>query len=125
MKDFKKLLVWQKGIELAVMCYALTKKLPEFVSFGLISQINRAAISIPLNISEGNSWINDKDNRRFLEIDLGSANELETLVILLGELEPVSNKIVKNTLLCIREKQRLLCSFIKILQNQDKPTVRS
>lgn len=53
MKNFRKMVIWQQGIELAVRAYELTKQLPKKELFGLSSQIKRAAVSIPANIAEG------------------------------------------------------------------------
>jgi four helix bundle protein len=78
MKDYKKLLVWQKGIELCRMVYELTSTLPSSEKFGLASQMNRCVVSIPSNIAEGSSRRSEKDYYRFLEIAMGSIYELET-----------------------------------------------
>lgn len=86
MKDFKKLQIWQKGIEIVKLCYKLTEQLPSTEKFNLVSQINRAAISIPSNIAEGSSRRSERDYFRFLEIALGSCFELETQLLILVEL---------------------------------------
>jgi four helix bundle protein len=80
MKNYKQLIVWQKGIDLVKLSYNLTKELPSEEKFGLCSQINRAAVSIPANIAEGSSRDSDKDYGRFLQIALGSAFEVQTIV---------------------------------------------
>ena len=116
MKDFKKLVIWKKGLDIAVACYSFTKDLPGSEKFGLVSQMNRAAVSIPLNIAEGNSRSSDKDNKRFMEIALGSCNELETLFILAEKLDYSSNQTISGPLLLIREEQKLLWSFIQKLK---------
>jgi len=82
MKNFKKLIVWNKGIDLTVSIYSLVKKLPLEEKFELSSQLRRSAVSIPSNISEGASRKSDKDNARFVEIALGSSFELETQIII-------------------------------------------
>jgi four helix bundle protein len=51
--DFKDLLIWQKGIEIAKQCYFLTQSFPKEELFGMVQQIRRAAASIPANIAEG------------------------------------------------------------------------
>ncbi len=82
MKNFKKLIVWNKGIDLTVSIYSLVKKLPLEEKFELSSQLRRSAVSIPSNISEGASRKSDKENARFIEIALGSSFELETQIII-------------------------------------------
>ena len=55
MKNYKQLLIWQKGIEIVKLTYSITTNLPPEEKFGLASQMNRAAVSIPSNIAEGSS----------------------------------------------------------------------
>ena len=68
--------------------YKMTRKLPEIEKFALVSQVNRAAISIPSNIAEGTSRKTDKEINRFLDYSLGSAYELETQFLLISKLYP-------------------------------------
>jgi len=117
MKDFRKLLIWEKGMELTVACYSVTKALPANERFGLAIQINRAAVSVPTNIAEGNSRTSDKDNRRYIEIALGSCNELETLFILLEKLNLAALQVIRRVIEIIREEQRLLWSFMQKLNH--------
>lgn len=116
MRDFKKLEIWKNGMELAVMCYDITRKLPLSEKYGLVSQMNRAAISVPSNIAEGNSRISDKDNRRFMEIALGSCNELETLLLLGGKLGLITEETILEVLTLLMLEQRQLWSFIQKLR---------
>ena len=62
------------------LVYTLTKKYPKEEIFGLVSQLRRAAVSIPANISEGSSRQSKKDYGRFIEIAVGSLNEIETMI---------------------------------------------
>jgi len=78
MKNYKELTVWKRGIELVKAVYIISKQFPSEEKFGIISQITRAAVSIPANIAEGNSRNSDKDYGRFLQIALGSAFEVQT-----------------------------------------------
>jgi four helix bundle protein len=71
MRDFRKLQIWQHGLNLVFATYKLTKDFPESEKYGLTSQLNRAAVSVPSNIAEGSSRNSEKDNIRFLEIALG------------------------------------------------------
>lgn len=61
MKNFKTLRIWQKGLEIAVKSYRLTSQFPSQEKFSIVSQINRAGISIPSNIAEGSSRKSEKD----------------------------------------------------------------
>jgi four helix bundle protein len=82
MQDFKQLKVWQKGIDIAVRTYQFSSTLPKNEQFGLISQMNKAGVSIPSNLAEGCSRHTDKDKSRFAEISLGSSFELETQLLI-------------------------------------------
>jgi len=86
MKDFKKLNVWQKSIELVTSVYKISKNFPSEEKYGLTSQVTRSAVSIPSNIAEGSSRFSERDYFRFLEIALGSAFELENQLIIIEKL---------------------------------------
>ena len=83
--------VWKKSIELVTKIYEITKEFPNDEKFGLISQIRRAAISIPSNIAEGAARNSDKELVRFLDISLGSMAELETQLIIAENLKYLIN----------------------------------
>jgi four helix bundle protein len=86
MKNYKELNVWKKGVDLVKITYQLSKQFPSEEKFGLVSQMTRAAVSIPANIAEGSSRNSDKDYSRFLQIALGSAFELQTYFIIAKEM---------------------------------------
>jgi len=86
MHNFKELKIWQKSRILVKEIYSITEKLPVKEQYGIISQIQRASISIPSNIAEGSGRSGIKDFNRFLEIALGSSFELETLIIISNDL---------------------------------------
>ncbi len=79
-KSFKDLRVWQKGIEIVIDAYALTKKFPKEELYSLTTQIKRSAVSIPSNIAEGQGRNSTKDFLRYISIAYGSLLELETQV---------------------------------------------
>ncbi|HXV27033.1 MAG TPA: four helix bundle protein [Candidatus Paceibacterota bacterium] len=111
--SFERLAIWQRGIEVTRNVYRFTKKLPSSENFGLISQMRRAAISIPSNIAEGRQRSTKKDFAQFLRIALGSAAELETQIILSEQLYPGPDASVLRT--SVQELQRMIASFIKKL----------
>ncbi|WP_317130368.1 four helix bundle protein [Pontimicrobium aquaticum] len=82
MHNFKKLKIWIDSIELVSESYKLTKTFPDFEKFGLSTQINRCAISIPSNIAEGSSKSTNKHFNKYLEDSLGSAFEWEIQLIM-------------------------------------------
>ena len=91
MQDFKKLDVWKRSHELTLTVYKLTSAFPQSETYGLTSQLRRAAASVPANIAEGCGRDSPLDFARFLDIAFGSASELEYHLPLakdLGLLEP-------------------------------------
>ena len=79
MANYKDLIVFQKADELAFQVYKLTEKFPKAEMFGLISQIRRAAVSVPTNIVEGYARKSKKELMQFIGIALGSHAETEYL----------------------------------------------
>jgi four helix bundle protein len=85
-QGFKDLLVWQKGIQLAKEIYRLTHAFPKEEKFGLVSQMRRAAVSIPSNIAEGQARHTTKEFVQFVSHAEGSVAETETQLIVALEL---------------------------------------
>lgn len=86
MQTYKDLLVWQKSIDLVIEIYTVTSSFPSEEKFGLVSQMRRAAVSIPSNIAEGYARKNRKENAQFVNIAFGSGTELETQIIIAQRL---------------------------------------
>src|SRR3990170_6589481 len=82
LRSYKELKVWQKGMELAIEVYIVTKKFPKEELYGLTSQIRRAAFAIPANIAEGYARGHIADYIRFLRIAFSSGAELETHLLI-------------------------------------------
>ena len=92
MGNFKKLRVWQLAKDLAVKIYKLTKS-PEFAKdWGLKDQMQRAAVSIPANIAEGDELGTNKQSVRHFFIAKGSVAELQTLLIISKEIEYIDEE---------------------------------
>lgn len=111
MKNFKQLLIWQKGMQIWMETYKLTKQLPPEEKFGLVSQMNRSAVSIPANIAEGSSRKSQKDYSRFVQISTGSSFELETYLIGIQQLGLGEKERIEAILFLIEEEQKMLYSF--------------
>lgn len=86
--SYKDLIVWQKSFQLAKSIYVITRKLPQTEIYGLTSQMQRCAISIPSNIAEGYGRGHRNEYIQFLRIAFGSGSELETQILLCKELYP-------------------------------------
>jgi len=82
MHNYKELKLWQKAIEVVSELYKITETFPDKERFNLISQINRAGVSIPSNIAEGAGRNSDKEFIRFLSIAHASIYEVETQLII-------------------------------------------
>lgn len=86
MRNFREYEVWKRAMAFSSWIYILTKGFPQEEKFGLISQLRRASVSIPSNIAEGCSRRSEKDFARFVEIALGSAFEIETILLISQEV---------------------------------------
>ncbi len=111
--SFRELTVWQKSFQLTIDVYDLAKHLPRIERFGLVSQIQRAAVSIPSNIAEGQQRNNRREYRQFLGIAKGSAGELETQLLL---AERIYGLETKHLLSNVTEVQKMLYALIKKLE---------
>ncbi len=116
MHNYKELKVWQKGRELVKFIYELTKKFPKEEIYALTSQVRRAAVSVPSNISEGAGHFSNKEFSRFLEIAYASTCELDTQIILSFDLEFINKDDLNNFCIYIEEIQKMLSGLIKSLE---------
>ncbi len=116
MKTHKDLDVWKKSIDFVTKVYNITGKFPNNEKFGIISQIRRAAVSIPSNIAEGSARNSKKELIQFLYISLGSAAELETQLIISEKLKYIENLDVLNDL---NDIQKMIMGLIKYLRNKE------
>jgi len=106
----------QKAKNLAVIIYRLTNNYPKKELYGLVSQINRCAVSIPSNIAEGYGRKSTKEYIQFLHIALGSSRELETQLIISKEVKIIENiEWIDLAINKVNEVQALLVSTINKL----------
>lgn len=89
---FEKLEIWKEAIKFSSAIYTLTKKFPKTEQFGLVSQLNRAAVSISVNIAEGEGRKSDLDFARFIQIAIGSLNEVVALLHISREQKYTNQK---------------------------------
>ena len=116
MRDFRSLKVWEKSHQLTLEIYQAVGKLPNEERFGLTSQMQRSSSSIPTNIAEGCGRAGDAELRRFMQIGMGSASELEYQLLLAHDLGyPSKNEYTRLNELTV-EVKRMLASFIKQLR---------
>ncbi|TPE45182.1 four helix bundle protein [Pontibacter mangrovi] len=118
MHNFKDLKIWQRSMELAKVVYETTAAFPGNEKYGLTSQINRAAVSIPSNIAEGAGRSSSKEFSQFLSIALGSAFELETQLILANSFGLVKEAQLKQLLSQLEQIQKMINSFKKTVSKK-------
>jgi|ERR1041384_877369 four helix bundle protein len=107
-QSYKDLVVWQKGIALAKLIYKITAKFPGEEKFGLVSQMRRAAVSIPSNIAEGQARHTTGEFIQFISHADGSVAELNTQLILAVELEFSSTKTSSPAFELMEDLRRML-----------------
>lgn len=115
MNNFRDLKVWQKSIAFVVMIYEITKRFPPEEKFNLVSQMQRAATSIPSNISEGAGRNSKNSFKQFLTIAIGSAHELETQIIISSRLGYVSDELNEKLIADLTEIQKMLYGLFNSL----------
>jgi len=116
MRNFKKLKIWNFGLELVKQVYLTTNKFPDHEKFGLCVQCQKSAVSIPSNIAEGSSRRSKRDQYRFLEIALGSSFELETQIILARVLSYINDDQASLILSEIEELQKMITGYMKTIE---------
>ncbi len=119
---YRNLIVWQKSVALVTAIYTLTKSFPQEEKFGIVSQLNRASVSIPSNIAEGWGRESSKNYLQFLRISRGSLMETETLLEISKNLKYINEtdfKIISDN---IEEVSKILQGLIKSVQQKIKLT---
>ncbi len=120
-KSYQDLDVWKIGMEVAIVIYSLTAKFPSDERFGLVSQIRRAAVSIPSNIAEGHARKSRIEFRQFIFIALGSLAELETQLLLSNKLDFISKEEIEGIMLQLNTLCKMLRGLSKSLSSSPKP----
>lgn len=117
MKTHRDLKVWQNSIDLVTEIYKLTKAFPSSETFGLTSQIQRSAVSVPSNIAEGAARNSNKEFSRFLSIALGSLAELETQLIISKNIKYLSKDQFDSILTSLIEIRKMLSGLQKSINH--------
>jgi len=108
MHNFKELKIWQESMGVAKEIFDITKKFPAEEKYGLISQLNRASVSVPSNIAEGAGRESQKEFNQFLNIALGSCFEIETQLILSKEFNYISEEKLQTLTEKVTRIQRMI-----------------
>ena len=116
---YKDLIGWQKGIKLVGLIYDVTDGFPANEMYGLVSQLRRAAVSVPSNIAEGKAHYSNRDFVRFLRHSRGSLAEIETQVLIAEQRKYLSVEQAKQLAEQLDESGRILSGLINSLQDHE------
>ncbi len=112
-KKYTELEVWVEARQLVTNIYRITKAFPKEEQFGLISQIQRCAVSIPSNIAEGCGRRSSKDSLQFFFVARGSIYELETQLYLSFDLGYLNKVTLEKAIVHLETVRKLLHGFIR------------
>ena len=116
MKDFRTLKVWEKSHALVLVVYKATQSFPKSELYGITSQIQRAAVSVPTNIAEGCGKDSDAELGRYFKIAMGSSSELEYLILLAHDLSYLADDQYNQLQVSLVEVRKMLNAFIQKLK---------
>jgi four helix bundle protein len=116
MQDYTKLEIWKAAIEIGELSYRLVQTYPKSEQYGLVSQMQRASVSISSNIAEGSSRRSKPDFIRFLEFSLGSCFEIESQLILSERIGLIKDMEQYELLLSkLQSERKMIYNFIQRL----------
>ena len=113
--NFRDLEVWKLGKDIVIKVYKVTADFPRDEMYGLVSQMRRAAVSLPSSVAEGFNRKHNREYRQFLYIDLGSCAELETQVEIASDLKFIGLEGRDSLLEKLDHESRMLRNLIKRL----------
>ncbi len=116
LRSFRELTVWQKSMQLATGIYRLTQGFPREETYGLSSQLRRAAVSIPSNIAEGHGRSGVGEYRQFLWIARGSNFELQTQLEIARDLKMGDPKLLKDSEALSQEVGKMIYALLDKLR---------
>lgn len=120
-KSYKELNVWKKGMEIVDRVYKTIEGFPQNELYGLTSQMQRSAISIPSNIAEGFARGHTAEYRQFLRMALGSCAELDTQLIIAYRRSYTPQEEVLSFQEDLDHESRMIMNLIKSLNKNAKP----
>ena len=112
MQDYRKLAVWNKAHDLALYTYRITAKYPKEELYALVQQMRRATNSIPMNIAEGCGRNTNAELAHFLNIALGSSNEVDYQYLLSKDLSYIAEAEYNEAIFKLGEIKGMLISLI-------------
>lgn len=118
-RSYRDLNVWQKAMDLTVRTYEITRRFPSEEKYGLVSQMRRAAASVPANIAEGQTRRSNKEFLQMIGIARGSLAELETFVTLSDRLELIQGETGDSLLEECAEIHRMVNGLMRALSSRE------
>lgn len=116
MKDFRSLKVWERSHRLTLEIYDVTAKFPRFELYGLTSQIRRCSASIGANIAEGCGKRGNNEFQRYLQIESGSASELDYHLLLSRDLGFLADADYRDLARNLTEVRKMLTSLLQKIE---------
>ncbi|MHB8067117.1 MAG: four helix bundle protein [Desulfobaccales bacterium] len=117
-RSYRDLVAWQKGMELVGEIYRISRDFPKDEIFGLVSQMRRAAVSIPSNIAEGHQKLSRKEYQHFLGNARGSLAEIETQILIAKDLDYLGEIEMNRILNLSAELGRVLNGLINSIRKK-------
>jgi four helix bundle protein len=117
-KPHKRLEAWRQSMDLVVMIYQVTARFPAEERFGLVSQIRRAAVSVPSNVAEGAARGSSRFFTSALQIARASLSELDTQIIIAHRLGYLSDREVSGLTACVEEIERIVNGLISSVRRR-------
>lgn len=119
MHNFRELRIWKRAMDFVKRIYDVTAEFPTDERFGLVSQLRRSAISVPSNISDGAGRGTNKQFKRFLEISMGSANEIQTQIELAYRINYLKKEIADSLLDEAFQIYNMILTFYNSLKDDE------
>ena len=116
-RNFRQYKVWQDAVDYATMVYKVTAEMPWFEKKGLCDQLQRAVVSISSNVAEGAGRPTDADFAHFLDNALGSANEVETQLLISKNIGYITEEIFNHLMVNLTGIQKQLTGLIASIRN--------
>jgi four helix bundle protein len=120
-KGYRDLVVWQRAMDLVTATYRLTASFPRDEKYGLVQQLNKAAVSVPSNIAEGHGRDHLGDYLHHLSVANGSLMEVETQLMIAGRLGYLSTDVEDGILAHTAEVGRMLSGLTRALRKRRRP----
>jgi four helix bundle protein len=119
MRDYRKLVVWQRSHAFAIDVHRLTRSFPKGELFVLTSQLRRAALSVPTNIVESCGRSSAKDRAKFIDVSVGSVSEAEYQVLFARDVGYVNKDVAEALMREATEIRRMLAAYLARLRSED------